>query len=228
MSWNKPPLPLRAVLTTLKGVILVAHKKYNFVYQTKNLINGKTYIGVHCTDNINDGYIGGGIRRQSSTKYSSTAISSAVKEYGYNNFKVEIMAFFDTSEEAYLEEAFLVNESWVSSKSNYNTSLGGRYSVMSEDGRSRVSQRMKLNNPMKNPEIAKAVGEIVSKKLLGMKRTPEQIEKIKRVSRDYCSKKIYDMDTNVQYDSMRKCSEAIGHSRTYIKKLLNVRFKFVE
>lgn len=36
-------------------------KKYNFVYQTKNLINGKTYIGVRCTDNLNDGYIGCGI-----------------------------------------------------------------------------------------------------------------------------------------------------------------------
>lgn len=191
------------------------------------MINGKTYIGVHCTDNINDGYIGGGIRNQGSTKYSTTAISSAVKEYGYENFKVEVMSFFDTAEDAYLEEAFLVNESWVSNKDNYNTSLGGRYSVMSKEGRSRVSERMKLNNPMKNPEIAKYVGQEVAKKTRGMKRTPEQIEKIKKSSKDYCSKKIYDMDTNVQYQSMRKCSESIGHSRTYIKKLLNVRFKFV-
>lgn len=205
----------------------MAHKKYNFVYQTKNLINGKTYIGVHCTNNISDGYIGGGIRRQGSTKYSNTAISNAVKEYGYENFKVEILAFFDTAEEAYMEESFLVDKDWVSMKSNYNTSIGGRHSVMSEDGRRRVSQRMKLNNPMKNPDIAKSVGEKVANKIRGIKRTPEQIDKIKKISRDYCSKKVYDSYTGIEYKSMRKCSESIGRSRQYIEKLSGSRFKFV-
>ena len=32
-------------------------KKYNFVYKTTNLLNNKYYIGVHSTDNLNDGYL---------------------------------------------------------------------------------------------------------------------------------------------------------------------------
>ena len=35
-------------------------RKHNVVYQITNLINGKIYIGVHSTDDINDGYMGSG------------------------------------------------------------------------------------------------------------------------------------------------------------------------
>lgn len=103
-------------------------KKFNFVYQTKNMINGKLYIGVHCTDNLKDGYIGCGITRQSnaSRKSRTTPFTSSVNKYGYENFKREILCFFDTEEEAYEEEAWLVDENWVNRKDTYNVSLGGR------------------------------------------------------------------------------------------------------
>lgn len=105
-------------------------KKYNFTYQTKNLVNGKTYIGFHCTNNLNDGYIGCGVRSQASArgykKYGNkSAFIDAVNKYGYHNFKREILCFFDTREEAVEEEMFLVNVDWVNNPKNYNISLGG-------------------------------------------------------------------------------------------------------
>lgn len=62
-----------------------------FTYQTKNLINGKTYIGVHKTKNINDGYIGNGVYRQSCAdrevkRKPNIPFLNAVVKYGYNNF----------------------------------------------------------------------------------------------------------------------------------------------
>lgn len=102
-------------------------KKYNFVYQTKNLVNGKLYIGVHCTDDLNDGYIGCGIIRQSSTnsKNKTSPFIRAVKKHGYKNFSMVPMAFFDTKEEAYEEEAWIVTEEWVNRRDTYNVTTGG-------------------------------------------------------------------------------------------------------
>lgn len=91
-----------------------ANKKYHFTYQTKNIINGKTYIGVHSTNNLNDGYIGSG-----------KALLNSVKKHGKENFKVIIMNFFESSKEAFEEESFLVDDAWVKDRNNYNMSIGG-------------------------------------------------------------------------------------------------------
>lgn len=203
-----------------------AHKKFHFVYQTKNLINGKTYIGVHSTNNINDGYIGNGIRSQSDSNFSNTAFAASVRKYGISNFSREILSFYETAEQAYLEEAFIVNDVWVSKPTNYNVCVGGRYTTMSNDGRERVAKRMRENNPMKNPDVAMRVGKIVSEKLKGRIFSDESKQKMSKTSKEYCSTKVTDLQTGITYDSMRKCSEAVNHSRTYIKANENIRFIF--
>jgi len=107
------------------------NKKYYFTYQTKNLLNGKTYIGAHKTNNLKDGYIGCGICRPCDANYAkkrkrnTSPFPLAVVKHGYENFKIEILSFFDSWEEALEEEAFLVDETWVKSKNNYNACLGG-------------------------------------------------------------------------------------------------------
>ena len=111
-------------------------KKYIFTYQTKNLINGKTYVGYHSTNILNDGYIGCGVKSYAYAKSSKksgfkSAFIDAVIKYGYNNFSKEILSFFDTIEEAKEEERFLVNKDWVNSKDNYNISLGGNGGILS-------------------------------------------------------------------------------------------------
>lgn len=32
--------------------------KFHIIYKTTNLINGKIYVGLHSTDNVDDGYLG--------------------------------------------------------------------------------------------------------------------------------------------------------------------------
>lgn len=89
-------------------------KEFHYVYQTINLINKKTYIGVHTTCNLNDGYKGSGLH-----------LLRAFKKYGKHNFSTQIMSFFDTREEAFEKEAWLVTDEWTKSSSNYNLDLGG-------------------------------------------------------------------------------------------------------
>lgn len=100
-----------------------AHK-YIFVYQTINQINGKSYVGVHATNDIDDGYIGCGISRQSGAS-KNLSFHRAVKKYGYASFKRYILSFFDTYNDALAEEKHIVNLAWVKSNNNYNAALGG-------------------------------------------------------------------------------------------------------
>lgn len=87
---------------------------YYFTYQTKNLVTNKTYVGVHSTKKLNDGYLGSGDK-----------LKKAILKYGKSNFKIEILCFFDSLQEAYEEEAFIVDRLWVNKKDNYNISVGG-------------------------------------------------------------------------------------------------------
>lgn len=99
------------------------------VYVTVNLCNGKLYFGVHRTNpNVFDGYIGCGIYRQSNAtqKYP---LHTAVRKYGYDNFKRTIIQIFpDTDEgkkQAYNLETQIVNTTLLRSKNVYNSKLGG-------------------------------------------------------------------------------------------------------
>ena len=89
-------------------------RKYHYFYKITNTINNKYYYGVHSTDNLNDGYMGSG-----------TVIRRAQKKYGIEFFKKEILKYFDTAEEAYDYEKFVVNETLVRDQNCYNQQQGG-------------------------------------------------------------------------------------------------------
>jgi group I intron endonuclease len=75
-------------------------KKFHFVYLTTNLINGKRYIGDHSSDIIDDSYLGSG----------RPYFQNALNEYGKENFKREILEFFNTKEEAFkAQEKYIIN-----------------------------------------------------------------------------------------------------------------------
>lgn len=88
--------------------------KYHFVYKTVNILNNKEYIGVHSTNDLDDGYLGSGKR-----------LRIAIEKYGAENFKRMILEFFDTREEAFKREAELVTEEYRNRSDTYNLNLGG-------------------------------------------------------------------------------------------------------
>ncbi len=89
--------------------------KHNIVYKITNIINGKWYIGVHRTSNLNDGYMGSGI-----------VINAAVEMYGSDNFIKEILFDFENEQEAYLKEAELITIDEVRNRNCYNVHTGGK------------------------------------------------------------------------------------------------------
>jgi len=88
-------------------------KKY-YLYQITNLINGKIYIGVHQTENLEDGYMGSG-----------SYLKRSIKKNGKDNFKKIILKFFDNEKEMYLSEAEIVTPEFIEKETNYNLKEGG-------------------------------------------------------------------------------------------------------
>jgi hypothetical protein len=89
-------------------------KKYHFIYRITNQINGKIYIGVHSTNNIEDGYMGSGLY-----------LRKAQKVHGVENFKREIIYNCKTREEAMMLEAEIVDFEYLQRNDVYNLIIGG-------------------------------------------------------------------------------------------------------
>lgn len=108
-------------------VYLTTNKKSNI-----NNLN-KIYIGVHKTENPNifDGYIGCGVfvQQPSTYKYPKTPFQYAVKKYGTDSFKREILYVYDTLEDAYKKEGELVDLDFIKQDHVYNAALGGLIST---------------------------------------------------------------------------------------------------
>jgi len=84
------------------------------IYKITNIINNRYYIGKHQTESINDNYFGSGI-----------AIKEAIKKYGKDNFKKEVLFVFDNEVEMNNKEIELIDESFVKRKDTYNIGIGG-------------------------------------------------------------------------------------------------------
>jgi len=90
-------------------------KTYYTIYQTTNLINNKIYIGMHVTQSLTDNYLGSGVK-----------LKKAIKKYGKENFKKEILFIFNNFADMQQKEIEIINEEFVKSRHTYNVQLGGK------------------------------------------------------------------------------------------------------
>jgi len=84
------------------------------MYEIKNNLNGKIYIGVHKTKSMDDGYMGSG-----------TIIRHAIEKYGKDNFTKTILEEFCSAEEMYAREKEVVNNEFLLRNDTYNLNRGG-------------------------------------------------------------------------------------------------------
>lgn len=140
----------------------------HYVYKITNEVNGKIYVGVHSTENPDDGYMGSGVH-----------LRKAIKKYGMEHFKKELIVWFDTMEEAYTHERIIVNREFVSRRDTYNSEIGGRggkvWTPELRDKMSKTQKKRYFNNPSSfartpmSDERKAEMSNIMTGKLVGEK-----------------------------------------------------------
>lgn len=122
-------------------------KNYRFhtIYLIININNGKSYIGKHSTNNIEDNYFGGGIY-----------LNRAVKKYGKENFRKEILEFCNENE-LNKKEIMWIQKLNTQKPNGYNLTIGGdggdTYSLLSKEEKIRFREKCsKINKGRKFSE----------------------------------------------------------------------------
>lgn len=120
------------------------------IYCITGKINGKTYIGQHKTDNLDDDYMGSGI-----------LINKAFKKYGIENFSKSILAVTETKENVDILEKFFIALYRSEGKAEYNISNGGdggdTLYYASDERKFEHKKMMKII--MNRPEIKKKISQ---------------------------------------------------------------------
>ena len=89
-------------------------RKFHFIYKITNKLNGKFYIGMHSTDNLDDGYFGSG-------KY----LWNSINKHGKENHEMEILEHYLSREDLTAREKELINNELLSHEMCMNLKFGG-------------------------------------------------------------------------------------------------------
>lgn len=149
---------------------LINNKPYGYIYRNTNMVNDKTYIGMHRKSELDESYFGSGIK-----------IVEAVNKYGKDNFKLEVLQFCYSEDELCKQERYWIAKEREKGKAEYNIANGGKGWNTSHYGE---------NNPFygkhHSQETRKRLSELGKKRVgplngfYGHKMTPEHLAKTRR------------------------------------------------
>jgi hypothetical protein len=174
-------------------------RKYHIIYKTTCAITGKWYLGMHSTDDLNDGYIGSG-----------QLLWKSIKKYGKENHTYQVLEMLPSRKELSLREAELITEEVRADEQCLNLRNGGTgndpgfWQMTDEEKRKAASEKLsakskamwarrkadpdaltvhieKLNKPEHVITRAEAI------KAKGHKRTPEQLARLSAGQSKYYS-----------------------------------------
>ena len=206
------------------------------VYQHKNKINGKIYIGI--TSQKPEQRWGS----QGCNYKSSPHFYSAIQKYGWDNFEHNILFIDLTKEQACLKEQELIKEyNSMNREFGYNLTSGGDIFTMNEETKQKISQAMIGNQNGLGHPCSEEKKEKISNAQKGRKFTEEHKQKLSEAAKNRhvpCSeekkqilkekshkKSVYCEELDKIFESVQECSRQLGIPATNISKLCNGRGK---
>jgi hypothetical protein len=97
-------------------------KTIHYLYKTTCNVTGRYYVGMHSTNDINDGYLGSGRR-----------LRASMRKYGIENFNKEILEFFETRELLVEAEIKTITPEMITDKNCMNLMGGGSGGFISDE-----------------------------------------------------------------------------------------------
>jgi group I intron endonuclease len=201
-----------------------------YLYEVKNRVNGKIYVGVHKTDNLEDGYMGSG-----------KIILKAIEKHGLENFEKIILEFFDDADSMFRRESEVVDDVFLTRDDVYNLRRGGMGGfdwinssnipkfkghshseetkrILSESlkGKERpnLSEACRRAWSSKTDEEKQAFGEIMSNALKGKKQSHEQRSNISKGVKQAAKRRLETPEGLVQRELQRqRMREARAHRK---------------
>lgn len=141
-----------------QSVRQASRRKYHIIYKTTCLITKRFYIGMHSTDNLEDGYIGSGKK-----------LWRSINKHGKENHVTEILETLPDRSSLKQREKHIVNEELLKDKLCMNLMVGGEGGFISEEQQARRSSAggkaavKVLKELRKNPEWVKNQREALSR-----------------------------------------------------------------
>lgn len=205
------------------------------VYEHRNKINGKVYIGITSRP-LQERWGHNGSNYKSSPHFYS-----AIKKYGWDNFDHGILFENLTKAEACKKEKELIEATCANDKEfGYNQTDGGERCKLNADARKKKSiammgnknglghkcseeKKKKISDAQKGRKLTKAHKKKLSE-AASKRHTPCSEEKKKTLSKNYPHKKqVYCEELDKVFDSIQQCGKQLGVPPTTISKICKGR-----
>jgi hypothetical protein len=122
-------------------------RKYHYIYKTTCIITNRFYIGMHSTDNLEDGYVGSGKR-----------LWHSINKHGRENHVCEILEFLPDRDSLKAREKEIVNQEMLNEELCMNLAIGGEGGWLNEEHKKSnikaftAAGRLAIIELRKNPE----------------------------------------------------------------------------
>lgn len=210
------------------------------VYQHKNKINGKIYIGI--TSRKPEERWGSDGRNYKTSPH----FYSAIQKYGWDNFEHNILFTNLSKEQACEKEQELIKYyNSMDREFGYNSTSGGEFFVMNKETKEKISNAMmgnknglghacseekkrKISEAQKGRQFTEEHKQKLSDSAKN-KHVPCSEEKKKKLSQNYPNKrKVYCEELDMVFESVQECGRYLNAPATNISKVCSGKGKTVK
>lgn len=129
-------------------------RKYHCIYKTTCIITNRFYIGMHSTDNLNDGYIGSGKR-----------LWYSINKHGIENHVYQILELLESRDSLIRREREIVDGELLENELCMNLQLGGGGGFSNDEHKRKAQEsgRKSYIERLKNDkDFLKKISDLVS------------------------------------------------------------------